>query len=112
MDFLIEKTVRMNFLYDFYQALLTDKQNKYMALYYLDDWSLGEIAEHFNVSRQAVYDNIKRTETLLEEYESKLKLYERFQKRKKLLSRLKAVINNNGSPNTMIELVNELERLE
>ena len=43
-----------------------------MSLYYLDDYSLGEIAEEYDVSRQAVYDNIKRTEAMLEEYEEKL----------------------------------------
>ena len=44
---MIEKTTRMNFLFDFYQALLTDKQRSYMQLYYLDDLSLGEIAEEY-----------------------------------------------------------------
>ena len=66
---LLEKTTRMNFLFDFYQALLTEKQRSYMQLYYLDDLSLGEIAESYGVSRQAVYDNIRRTEAMLEEYE-------------------------------------------
>ena len=46
----------------FYAALLTDKQMNYIELYYADDYSLAEIAEEFGVSRQAVYDNIKRTE--------------------------------------------------
>lgn len=40
----------------------------YMELYYADDFSLGEIAEEYHVSRQAVYDNIKRTEKF-EDYE-------------------------------------------
>lgn len=40
---LLEKTTRMNFLFDFYQALLTDKQRAYMELYYLDDLSLGKL---------------------------------------------------------------------
>lgn len=112
MNILIEKTIRMNFLYDFYQSLLTDKQNQYMALYYLDDWSLGEIANQFNVSRQAVFDNIKRTEALLEEYERKLKLQQRFQERKVLLARLNSSIKEGESPNTMIEIVHALEKLE
>ncbi len=58
----LDKTNRMNYLIDFYQELLTPKQRNYMSLYYLDDFSLGEIADEFEVSRQAVYDNIKRTE--------------------------------------------------
>ena len=60
----IEKTNRMNALFEFYAALLTDKQMNYIELYYADDYSLAEIAEEFGVSRQAVYDNIKRTEKM------------------------------------------------
>ena len=56
----IEKTNRMNALFEFYSTLLTEKQMNYMELYYADDFSLGEIAEEYEVSRQAVYDNIKR----------------------------------------------------
>ena len=71
----IEKTNRMNALFEFYAALLTDKQMNYIELYYADDYSLAEIAEEFDVSRQAVYDNIKRTEKILETYEMKLHMY-------------------------------------
>ncbi|MDM5143865.1 hypothetical protein ICE98_00938 [Lactococcus lactis] len=61
----IEKTNRMNTLFEFYATLLTDKQMNYIELYYADDYSLAEIAEEFNISRQAVYDNIKRTKKYL-----------------------------------------------
>lgn len=71
----IEKTNRMNALFEFYAALLTDKQMNYVEFYYADDYSLAEIAEEFQVSRQAVYDNIKRTEKILEDYEKKLHMY-------------------------------------
>ena len=71
----IEKTNRMNALFEFYAALLTAKQMNYIELYYADDSSLAEIAEEFGVSRQAVYDNIKRTEKILEDYEMKLHMY-------------------------------------
>jgi len=91
---LLEKTTRMNYLFDFYQELLTNKQRSYMELYYLEDYSLGEISDTFEVSRQAVYDNIRRTESMLEEYESKLHLYDRFLKRQKLLKQLKQSIQS------------------
>ena len=71
----IEKTNRMNALFEFYAALLTDKQMNYIELYYADDYILAEIAEEFGVSRQAVYDNIKSTEKILEDYEMKLHMY-------------------------------------
>ncbi|MBD8031725.1 MULTISPECIES: putative DNA-binding protein [Solibacillus] len=94
---LLEKTTRMNFLFDFYQALLTDKQRSYMELYYLDDHSLGEIAESYNISRQAVYDNIRRTEAMLEEYEEKLNLFEKFQQRQQVLKQLTNAIQDEAS---------------
>ncbi|WP_079508403.1 putative DNA-binding protein [Mesobacillus jeotgali] len=109
---MLEKTNRMNYLYDFYQALLTPKQSSYMALYYLDDYSLGEIAEEYDVSRQAVYDNIKRTEAMLEEYEEKLLLFDKFQKRSGLLSKVRELIAENGDPGALGELVDEIEKLD
>ena len=77
----LAKTTRINFLFDFYQSLLTDKQRLYMQLYYLDDLSLGEIAGEYDVSRQAVYDNVRRTEAMLEDYEAKLNLFSKFKRR-------------------------------
>ncbi len=107
---LLEKTTRMNFLFDFYQALLTDKQRSYMELYYLDDHSLGEIAESYEISRQAVYDNIRRTEAMLEEYEEKLNLLSRFQERQVLLETLeKAIQEDNSSKEDMLALIEKLK---
>jgi predicted DNA-binding protein YlxM (UPF0122 family) len=82
----IERTNRMNALFDFYGSLLTDKQQKYMLLYFADDYSLGEIAEDFDVSRQAIYDNIRRTEQILTDYEKKLHLLENFNKTEETLN--------------------------
>ncbi|EHJ51864.1 putative DNA-binding protein [Streptococcus macacae] len=84
----IEKTNRMNSLFEFYAALLTDKQMNYIELYYADDYSLAEIAEEFQVSRQAVYDNIKRTEKILEDYEMKLHMYSDYIVRSEILDDL------------------------
>lgn len=84
----IEKTNRMNTLFEFYATLLTDKQMNYIELYYADNYSLAEIAEEFKVSRQAVYDNIKRTEKVLEGYEEKLHLYSNYVVRNQLIDEL------------------------
>lgn len=78
---MIEKTVRMSLLFDFYGQLLTQRQQEFFTLYYNDDLSLGEIAAQYGVSRQAVYDILKRSTQALEEFESKLQLVERFQRR-------------------------------
>ncbi|VEF48432.1 putative DNA-binding protein [Bacillus freudenreichii] len=110
---MLEKTTRMNFLYDFYQSLLTPKQRSYMSLYYRDDFSLGEIAENYGVSRQAVYDNLKRTEVLLEEYEQKLSLLKKFEERKKLISLMRkgmTEVPNDGDK--LNRYLDELEELD
>lgn len=109
---MLEKTTRMNYLYDFYQALLTPKQQSYMSLYYLDDYSLGEIAEEYDVSRQAVYDNIKRTEAMLEEYEEKLMLFQKFQERKNLIAKMKEKLAEDSDGQALAELIAEIEKLD
>ncbi|AOV08292.1 putative DNA-binding protein [Sporosarcina ureilytica] len=86
------KTTRVNFLFDFYQSLLTDKQRTYMKLYYLEDLSLGEIAEEHDVSRQAVYDNVRRTEAMLEDYEQKLNLFSKFQRRLAIIEKMEKML--------------------
>lgn len=108
----LEKTNRINYLFDFYQSLLTKKQQSYMSLYYLDNYSLGEIAEIFQVSRQAVYDNIKRTEAVLEQYERKLNLLDRYQQRHKLIQKLKKQFNDKNVNNKITEILKEIENLD
>lgn len=88
------KTTRINFLFDFYQSLLTDKQRTYMNLYYLEDLSLGEIAEEYGISRQAVYDNVRRTEVMLEDYELKLDLFSKFQMRLEIIGNMEVLITD------------------
>lgn len=108
---MLEKTVRINYLYDFYQVLLTPKQRQYMNLYFLKDYSLGEIAEDAHVSRQAVYDNIKRTEAMLESYEETLHLYEKFKQRMSLIDRLEESISEKDLEQAM-KSVKQLKELD
>lgn len=109
----LEKTNRINALFDFYEELLTNKQMQYIGSYYRDDYSLGEIAENFDVSRQAVYDNIKRTEQTLEKYENKLHLYRDFLKRNKridsLVEYVKQYYQNDQRLLKLISLIEDTE---
>jgi hypothetical protein len=100
----------MNYLFDFYQPLLTPKQRNYMELYYLEDYSLGEISELLEVSRQAVYDNIKRTEAMLETYEEKLHLYEKFQQRLTLIEQLEDLIMEDDR--SVLDKINQIKELD
>ncbi len=85
------KTIRMNMLFDFYSELLTDRQQTFLKYYYDDDYSLGEIAALFEISRQAVYEHIKRAEHALEDYESKLLLLSKHEQRKTHFDRLRVL---------------------
>ena len=59
-------------LYDYYGKMLTEKQQEYIDMRYNQDLSLGEIAEIQGVSRQAVFDNLSRTEALLRRMEENI----------------------------------------
>ena len=110
---MLEKTTRINYLYDFYQSLLTEKQQSYMSLYYLDDYSLGEIADEYEVSRQAVYDNIKRTEAMLEEYEAQLLLFQKFQERNQWIANMTGLIEKESfSKEKLLDAITTLEKLD
>lgn len=65
-------------LYDFYGELLTDHQKEIYEQFVLEDLSLSEIAEGAGISRQGVHDLIKRCSRILEDYETKLHLVEKF----------------------------------
>ena len=74
MDKILEQTL----LYDFYGELLTDHQKQIYEDVGLNDYSFSEVAEEKGISRQGVHDLIKRCNKILQEYESKLHLVEKF----------------------------------
>lgn len=76
----MEEFVYYNNLYDYYKELLTLKQKEYFEDYYQNNLTLSEIADNYQVSRNAIHKQLKDTVKLLEEYESKLGLYEKFNK--------------------------------
>lgn len=96
----MDKILEITLLYDFYGELLTQKQKTVMEMYHLDDYSLQEVADEFDITRQAVHDMIKRTEKLLFQYENRLGLVNKFMLQKQKLACItekfdKAVKENN-----------------
>ena len=76
----MSKNLAISDLLDLYGPMLTDKQRDVIELYYNQDLSLAEIAEHEQITRQGVRDNIKRGEAFLLEMEEKLHFAEKFKK--------------------------------
>ena len=74
----MEKFVEQALLYDFYGELLTERQRQVYESVVLEDYSLSEVAEELEISRQGVRDMIKRCNHILEGYEEKLHLVEKF----------------------------------
>lgn len=73
----MSKNLSISVLIDFYGDILTEKQKNVLELYYNEDLSLSEIAEHEKISRQGVRDSIKRGEETLLELEEKLRMSEK-----------------------------------
>ncbi len=84
----IDEITRQSLLYDFYGALLTDRQRGVMELYHEENLSLAEIAAEMGISRQGVHDALKKAERALQEYEKKLGLVEKFQRTSNSISEI------------------------
>ena len=97
-------------LLDFYGELLTEKQRECYDLHFNEDYSLSEIAEQLSISRQGVWDNIRRAESALEETEKKTGLVARFEAARSRLVRIKAEAAELGIG--AAHIVRELEALE
>lgn len=85
---MLEKTEKFNHHLDQYEQLLTDKQRQVAFDYYQEDLSLQEIADNQEVSKNAIYDTLKRTEALLLDYENKLKLVQKDERLNQLFNEL------------------------
>ena len=71
---MFEKNLNISYLLDFYGELLPDRKRTVMEMYYNEDYSLSEIADEIDISRQGVRNIIKKCETELFFYEEKLGL--------------------------------------
>ena len=89
----MERIIERGLLYDFYGELLTKHQQEIYSEIVFNDLSLSELSEAEGISRQGVFDLIKRCDKLLEGYEEKLKLIEKFNNIKSEVKDLNAVLD-------------------
>lgn len=110
MDKILEDT----YLFDFYGELLTEHQRSIYRDIVLEDLSLGEAADEYNVSRQAIYDIVKRCRKTLLGYEDKLHLINRFLKIRELTGEIIQIsekLEESGSEDSEIGKIRELATL-
>lgn len=108
----METFVRQSILYDFYGELLTEHQKRIYEDIIFNDMSYTEVAGMEGISRQGVYDLVKRCEKLLEEYEDKLKLVEKFQNTKAMVAKIQAIAKGMKEANADAALVDRISEIE
>ena len=86
---MIDETIALNRLFDYYGSLLTKRQQEVFEYYYHEDYSYQEIADLLNITRAAAYDNLKRAKESLYNYEEKLRFSKRLDDLIKSLQDLK-----------------------
>ena len=100
----MEDKIKSGYLYDFYGELLTDHQRSVYEMSINDDLSLAEIADSLSISRQAVHDILKRCDKLLQDYESRLHLVEKFMNIRGDVIRINELTEGNPSEATLSEI--------
>lgn len=105
----MENRIEISLLMDFYGKLLTEKQRYILEQYYNMDYSLSEIAENQNTSRQAIHDLIKRCYKTLNDYEDKLSLLKSSIREELIKEKIKALLKEKNCYCSEIEkLLEEL----
>ena len=104
----IEQIIKVSQLYDFYSELLSQKQKQYLNDYFFNDLSLTEISGNYEISKQAVSNNIKRTIIELEQFEEKLNLIKLNNERLFLLNEIRKLTDNEE----ILDYIEQLSKLE
>lgn len=102
------KDLSVAVLLDFYGGMLTDKQRDVIDLYYNQDFSLSEIAEHQGITRQGVRDSIKRGEVFLFELEDKLKMFDSYIETQKTIQGIRYVVERIEKENKTYHYSNKI----
>lgn len=82
------KNLEFVLLLDCYGELLTERQKDIAELYYNEDFSLSEIAQMQNITRQAVSDSLRHSEQMLLQTEQKLGMAERIRRMRNCLEQI------------------------
>ncbi len=114
----VDDELQFSVLLDFYSEMLTEKQRDVIDLYYNEDLSLSEIAEHENITRQGVRDSIKRGEQTLLELESKFKLAAKAMKFYEIIDEVKTLSDDickecayHGNPKKILRRAEYMSKL-
>lgn len=107
MDKIYEQTL----LYDFYGELLTKHQQTIYEDAVYNDLSLGEIAKEQGISRQGVHDLIRRCDKILQDYEEKLHLVERFAKAKETIRQIEKLTDASAENKAYPERLAQIRKL-
>ena len=100
----MDRILEQNLLYDFYGELLTEHQQRVYEDAVYNDMSLSEIAGEQGISRQGVHDLIKRCDKILQDYESKLHLVERFMAAKEKIGEIEQSRRTDGTHPGIIQI--------
>lgn len=107
----MERIAEQAMLYDFYGELLTEHQKKIYEDVVNNDFSITEIAQENGISRQGVHDLIRRCDKLLQDYEEKLHLVERFLKIRTEAEAMQKLAENDAiSRDELAERIKEISR--
>lgn len=96
----MEKIIEQGNLFDFYSPLLTEHQRRIFSDYVFENLSLSEIAEEQEISRQGVHDLVKRIDKILNDYEDRLHLEEKFTKVRTMVEQINEIsgqLRENGN---------------
>ena len=105
----MERIFEQALLYDFYGELLTAHQQSIYEDAVYNDMSLSEIGEVHGISRQGVHDLIKRCDRILQEYESKLHLVEKFMGAREKIKEIEK-LTELDSQNSRMQRIRELSQ--
>ena len=109
----MDKIIERGLLFDFYGELLTAHQQKIYSEAVFNDMSLSELSEEEGISRQGIHDLIKRCDKQLEQYESALRLIERFQTVKSKVTDIRQLVTESDglAGNVKADIIGKLNEI-